>query len=287
MAFKLAHISDIHFFNICWNPLQIFSKRLLGNLNLLTFRRRAFDPLLPEMAANYIKDLGATHILISGDFTCTASKKEFAKAKAFVESLINLGFTVYTVPGNHDAYTKSSCKNRRFYQYFDGLIEPTGHAGFNLMQDRVAAHLLTDNWYLVSIDCAYSTPYRKSTGIFSERLEKRLKELLSSLPKTAKLLLSSHFPLGQFKYPKAHLEGAERLEKIIHSDDRIRAYLHGHRHKQELFYIDKLLVADSGSIGAKKTSSFNLFELSKEKCKISAFRQSGKKWEIDYFKETF
>jgi DNA repair exonuclease SbcCD nuclease subunit len=253
----------------------------------MTFRRGGFDPFLPSLAAEYIKSLDVSHILISGDFTCTSAKKEFLVAQKFIQSLIEGGFTVYTIPGNHDAYTKSSCKNRYFYEYFDGLVNLSGYGGFNLVQDRVAAYLLTDDWYLICIDCAYYTSYIKSTGIFSEKLEKRLKELLSALPKAAKILLSSHFSLGEFKYPKAHLEREEKLKEIIDLDNRIKAYLHGHRHKQELFHMGKLLVADSGSIACQKTSSFNLLELSKEQCKIFTFRRKGKTWEENYHKETF
>jgi len=287
MTFKFAHISDLHFYSVCCNPLQIFTKRFLGNLNHTILRNRFFDSSLPDLAADYIKSLGVSHIFISGDYTCTSTKKEFLRAKKFIESLVALGFTIYTIPGNHDAYTKYSCKNRLFYRYFDGLIEPTGYGGFNLMQDRVAAHLLANDWFLLSIDCAYSTPYIKSTGIFSEKLEKRLKELLSALPVNAKIILSGHFSLGKFKYPKAHLEREEKLKEIIRSDDRIKVYLHGHRHQQEIFHMENLLVADSGSIACQKTSSFNLVELSKDLCKIIAFRRNGKTWEENHHKETF
>ena len=41
--FRFAHLSDLHFSHITWNLAQLFSKRLVGNVNWLLRRRSEFD----------------------------------------------------------------------------------------------------------------------------------------------------------------------------------------------------------------------------------------------------
>lgn len=41
---RCAHLSDLHFSEPTWSPSQFFSKRWLGNLNLLLARKKVYTP---------------------------------------------------------------------------------------------------------------------------------------------------------------------------------------------------------------------------------------------------
>src|SRR5579871_4764227 len=109
--FRFAHISDLHFSNITFNPAQFLSKRWIGNGNLIFSRKHVFcSNHLPELAT-FFKELNIDAVLITGDLSSTSLHSEFARGKAFIDSL-KQHFKVFTLPGNHDHYTKRAYKKR-------------------------------------------------------------------------------------------------------------------------------------------------------------------------------
>ncbi len=261
---KIAHISDIHFFHLNKNPLQFFSKRVLGNFHYFFGRRKHHDSSLAYKILPMLKKQGVTHLVISGDYTCTASAQEFQKMQDYIKAVKREGFEVFTLPGNHDAYTKSSYRNQSFFSYLGDLVSFKGDTSHNLIDHHVAAFKLKESWWLALVNCSFPTPWVKSTGIFSPEVEKQLNHLLQSIPSDAKIILTCHYPFEHFKYPSAHLERGDFLEKIVTADSRIRLYLHGHRHLHRIERRGNLTIADSGSISLKKSSSFNLIELKQD-----------------------
>lgn len=112
---RIAHVSDFHFTHLTWNPLRLLSKRFLGNLNWILNRKKHFfehqlGPL-PEL----FEELGVDLLLLGGDFSTTALPKEFKKATSFI-GLFKQPWIA--TPGNHDRYTRRSCRSGRFYRYF-------------------------------------------------------------------------------------------------------------------------------------------------------------------------
>ena len=87
--FRLAHLSDLHFSEVDFDLRQFFSKRWIGNLNYLLRRRKDFDDKLLKDFPSLLQKLKVDVVLISGDLSCTSSKKEFEKAFSFIESLKN------------------------------------------------------------------------------------------------------------------------------------------------------------------------------------------------------
>ncbi len=141
--FRFAHISDLHFFKLQWNPLQFFSKRWLGNLNLLFHRKNALVPdgLTTLFPVFHEKKVDA--VLITGDLTTTTHEDELLLAKRFVDCLKAENFKVFTLPGNHDQYTKKAFREKTFYQFFDaeyGSEKTLIHRGVqNLANGNVGA----------------------------------------------------------------------------------------------------------------------------------------------------
>jgi 3',5'-cyclic AMP phosphodiesterase CpdA len=106
--FTLAHLSDIHLAPLPRiNPLELMSKRGLGYINWLRKRRKIHRA---DMLAKVVADLTAhkaDHIAVTGDLVNLSLTREFAPARAFLESLGDPN-AVTAVPGNHDAYVRAA-----------------------------------------------------------------------------------------------------------------------------------------------------------------------------------
>ena len=257
---SLLHISDLHFSKITANPSQIFSKRWIGNLNLFLFRKNQICLNLPEIFLSYIKDLKPDYILISGDFTSTALKKEYDLALSFLKKIKDLGIQVYAIPGNHDAYTKSSYEKKSFYNSFKEIIPFKGEFDFDLETHKVAGFLLKKDLYLVLIDASCYTSYFQSNGIFSFEIEQHLESLLESIPETAKIWIACHYPFFEHENKRRILIGAKKLKNILEKYSQIEMYFHGHTHRQAICDLrsNQLpIISDSGSLTLKNRSTFN------------------------------
>ncbi|MBV8126334.1 MAG: hypothetical protein JO114_01565 [Planctomycetaceae bacterium] len=69
-----------HFWRYALNPLQLFSKRLLGMASLVVRRARKFRLERVEEVVERVLSLHPDHILITGDLTTTALPTEFRAA---------------------------------------------------------------------------------------------------------------------------------------------------------------------------------------------------------------
>src|SRR3954454_17617564 len=88
-AMRIIHVSDIHVWRYAFNPLQLFSKRLLGMGSLLVRRARKFRLERLGEVVERIASLEADHILITGDLTTTALPVEFRAARHALEPLLS------------------------------------------------------------------------------------------------------------------------------------------------------------------------------------------------------
>ena len=226
----------------------------------------------------FLKNERVTHLVISGDFTSSSSKQEFQMAQNFIKSANKEGFKVFTLPGNHDAYTRNAHRNNAFFSHLKNLVDFSGDTRHNLITDHVSAHKLTNPWWLILLNCSRATPLHKSTGVFSVEVERSLIDVLDTLPKDCEITIACHYPFEPYKFPNAHLERGSYLEKILESDKRVRIYLHGHRHQHRIEEIGEITVADSGSIALKQNSSFNLLNFDSSGCEITHYQRSNNTW---------
>jgi predicted phosphodiesterase len=286
MTLKVAHLSDIHFFHLNKSLSQFFNKRFLANFNALFTREKLLDSNLAYKVLPFLKKQGVTHLIISGDFTSSSSAQEFRLMQEYVKEINNQGFKLFSLPGNHDAYTKSAHRNQLFFSYLSGLVNFKGDTTHSLVDDGVVAYNILEPWWLVLLDCSSSTAWHKSTGVFSKKIEKSLTSLLDSLPSKSEITVTCHYPFEKFRFPKAHLERGHILEEILANDKRIRIYLHGHRHNPRIEQAQNMILADSGSISLKKSSSFNLLEFSATKCEIVPYQHTNNDWRPSDVRET-
>jgi 3',5'-cyclic AMP phosphodiesterase CpdA len=275
---RIAQISDFHFTHLTWNPLRLFSKRFLGNLNWLFFRKGHFSEKLLEPLPSFFQELGVDLVLVGGDLSTTSLAEEFQKGALFLKQL-NLPWIA--IPGNHDKYTYRSCRKQHFYRYFANkrkeITDPVEF--FTLQKHGVEVHKIGKGWYVVALDTTLATNPYSSEGIISQKLQDYLDEALQLIPEDASILMLNHYPFFQNDVSRHALKRGKSLQKQIERHPRIKLYLHGHTHRHTIANLQENnlpIVLDGGSCSAGKRASFNIIDLHPDRCEISAyFWQSG------------
>lgn len=282
----IAHISDLHFSKVQLGPMQLFSKRWIGNLNVLFNRGKIYQNDVPETLIGEFKKNGVTHVLISGDVSTTSYKAEFKMAKQFVDSLKKEGFEVFVIPGNHDAYTKRSFRKKLFYNYFDDEHDPK--ISQTLKDDQVSAIKIGNGYWLVRLDTTYPAPVYLSTGRYTDAIDQKLNAVLSSIPQNDKVILMNHFPMFHHEHPRRVLFQAEKLRKTLNEYSNIEYYVHGHTHKNcvaDLRESKLPIILDSGSCSHVKKGSWNLIKIYEDHSLVETYTgsdlENNASWKID------
>ena len=229
--FAVIHISDLHFHRFPRNPLQWFSKRGLGALNLI--RRRRLHP--PDRARRLVEKLDGMdwdHLVVTGDLTQLALEEEFALARDALAPLLNRGSERVTVlPGNHDRYVREPAGRDFFRQYF-GDYFGTG---------EIATHTLTETWHLAGWDSALPTPPLVATGRVRDETLAATEQWMEALPSGAKVILANHYPLyfqEPYGYRRLHsLHGIEEVRRWV-GGHPVALYLHGHLHRNWVLKVE-------------------------------------------------
>jgi 3',5'-cyclic AMP phosphodiesterase CpdA len=275
---RIAHISDFHFTHMTWNPFRLISKRALGNLNWLTLRKKHFFEEQLEPLPALFEELGVDQILLGGDFSTTALIEEFEKGARFIQKIKQPWIAI---PGNHDRYTRRSCRNKHFYRFFANsrkeISDPVDF--FTLKEHRIETHKLREGWRVIALDTALATNLYSSEGLFSEKQENYLEEILQLIPQEESIILLNHYPFFQNDVKRHNLIRGEALQKLLERTPRIRLYLHGHTHRQTVanLQISNLpIVLDSGSCAQGRKGAWNLIDLKKDGCAVSTYRYDHK-----------
>jgi len=182
---RLVHVSDIHFWQYALNPLQLFSKRLLGMASLLVRRARKFRLERAEEVVERVLSLNPDHILITGDLTTTALPAEFRAARRALGPWLQDPEKTTIIPGNHDRYTVGAHRDHRLEQFF-GEFAPAGAYPWLRFLDADTAILGLD-------------PTRAgltARGRLPEPQLERARELIAGPAQTVRrLIVACHYPV--------------------------------------------------------------------------------------------
>ena len=251
---KIAHISDIHFFNSTFPLKDLFSKKCIGKLNAF-FRRKDFfiTDHLDRFLASLIKEEVNT-LIISGDFTTTSDIVEFELAKEFIQMVLDRDIKVCFVPGNHDVYTKKDFQTKPIQM----LPLSKGEK--------------LDSWNLLLLDTTTVNPPFIANGKFTKDQEEKVK---SFLKKSTNIIIVNHFPLDD-PNPKHELIRGASLKKHLLNHNGSIIYLHGHTHKTGYHKQgENLHIFNSSEVTVKNKYKYQIIDL-----KGAEFSHK----EVEYFK---
>ncbi|NLV46350.1 MAG: hypothetical protein GXY07_17845 [Candidatus Hydrogenedentes bacterium] len=220
----IIHITDLHFWNIVYNPFYLCNKRILGNLNLILRRHRYVHKERAQSFLQVLSEIQPDGILIGGDLTTTATREEFQQAANFLDQVSARCPAIYLLPGNHDYYTFESCRKHRFEHYCGK------HAPISV--DPVLS-MLPGDISLIRIPTVRPNLIT-SRGFISEEQLTKVKKLLERKGPNPTLALA-HYPVlsRTAHYHSGYdrrLGGASALRGILGHSGHPILYLAGHVH---------------------------------------------------------
>ena len=228
MSFLLAHLSDAHI-----GPLpkpharELLGKRLTGYINW-NRRGRLHDMAVLHKLVEDMQAQHPDHIAMTGDILNIGLTAEFPFAREWLESL-GPSHDVSFVPGNHDAYTRSSM--RHVSATFAPWVSDQSASGraseveFPYLRQR-------GDVALIGLSSAIPTaPFLASGGLGHEQRD-AFEALLASTGRDglARVVMIHHPPHRIGASTGRGLRDARKFEQIIerHGADLV---IHGHNHR--------------------------------------------------------
>jgi 3',5'-cyclic AMP phosphodiesterase CpdA len=221
------HIADIHFWQLVWKPWQLLNKRMIGNLNVIIRRRKHYAMALAEAHGRQIASAGVPFAVLTGDFTSTAIKGEFERARVFVEALAQAQIGVAVLPGNHDVYTFGALRTDRCRRYLGAF-----------MPDRYPARQLLPGGVALVLAPTVRPSLWHSRGRISPEDIAETAELVQSAPE-GPVIVAAHYPVlkktAAYESPwQRGLAHAEELRRALGATGRRILYVAGHVHRFSL-----------------------------------------------------
>ncbi|NBC95824.1 MAG: hypothetical protein GVY27_05665, partial [Deinococcus-Thermus bacterium] len=205
-------------------PWHLLSKRLLGQVNLWVHRRSRFDMSLVERIIGRIEALEPDLLLCPGDVTTTALHAEFGLARWWFGELFGRLPTL-VIPGNHDRYTFTAARTRRFERYF-GAWAP----------DQYPHRATFDGpLHVIAID-ATQPNLLLDPGRVGRTQRAALAREIAAVPAAGRVIVMCHYTLGVPPHDRAEprhhaLVDESALRRVLRDADRPITFVHGHVHR--------------------------------------------------------
>lgn len=223
--FRIAHLSDMHLGPLPRvSALDLIGKRITGYANW--HRKRALIHAM-ETLGRIVDDIHAQapdHIACTGDIANIGLKAEFEVGRGFLEQL-GPGDRVSFVPGNHDAYVRSSLplleKILGPWMTGDGENRPT--FPYVKRRGRVA---------LIGLNSGIPTAPFLATGKLGRKQIARAEELLTALGRDnlCRVIMIHHPPHHRGAQPGRELIDAKTFEAML-ARTGAELVLYGHNHR--------------------------------------------------------
>ncbi|MCP8936992.1 metallophosphoesterase [Alsobacter sp. SYSU M60028] len=222
--FRLAHLSDPHLGPIARPRLRdLANKRITGYMNWRRGRDRTHDMSLLDRLIEDMRAQEPNHIACTGDLINIGLHGEFTLARAFLEKL-GPPDRVSFVPGNHDAYVRTSMGDIERFLGPWMTSENGRFEGFPYVR-------LIGPMALIGTSSAVPTGPFMASGTLGREQRARLANVLAFLGQQplARVVLIHHPPHRTGAKTGRGLTDASAFEEII---DKAGAelILHGHNH---------------------------------------------------------
>ena len=223
---RLALIGDIHSYRLLVPPWSLLGKRVFGQLHTWLNPRRRFDTRLLAPLVRQVASVEPDMVLFSGDLTSTALPGEFSDVFDALSPVVNTFPTVMT-PGNHDRYTFTAARRKRF----EAAVSASTASQFPCFRrfDSPA-----DRWSLLALDGAVPRCV-SSRGLVGEAQLERAREQIADLTDSDGLVVMCHYALR--RPPPARMRWSHRLadapevEAMLADCPARVLYVHGHVHE--------------------------------------------------------
>ncbi|MHB2167110.1 metallophosphoesterase family protein [Alsobacter sp. R-9] len=221
--FRLAHLSDPHLGPLPQPRLrELAGKRITGYMNWRRGRDRIHDMGLLDRLLADMRSHAPDHIACTGDLINIGLHGEFAVARAFLEKL-GTPDKVSFVPGNHDAYVRTSMRDVERYLSPWMTTDSGRFEGFPYVR-------MVGPVALVGVSSAVPTGPFVASGTLGVEQRGKIQTVLSFLGQTplARVVLIHHPPYRGGTGGRG-LTDATAFEDLL-GKTGAELILHGHNH---------------------------------------------------------
>ena len=231
MPFLLAHLSDPHLGPIPRPKLrELAGKRLTGYVNWQRGRYLVHDMGMLERITADMLAQDPDHVALTGDLVNIGLEKEFVTAQRYVARIGGPDF-VSVIPGNHDAYVRSS------YRYMAATTAPW-MTGDGAEMPAFPYVRIRDGVALIGLSSGVPTAPLLASGELGEKQRRAFAKVLTEAKEAGllRVVMIHHPPTRKGASMGRGLRDARQFEKIIasHGADLI---IHGHNHRQSVVRI--------------------------------------------------
>ena len=240
-SLRFVQLSDPHLSSLYGiKLLDLANKRLLGYLSWRAKRRSEHRPEILDALQYDLETIAPDHIVVTGDLTHIGLHNEFYQARRWLEKL-GTPKQVTVVPGNHDAYVRSSWL--QCLSHWEAYMASDATAPDQRVVDS-AEHLFPSLRVRGPVAFIGLSSARPSAPFFAVGSigDKQLERLARYLGETAKeglfrMIMLHHSPVPGEEIWRKRLTDARQLCDVI------KAYgaelvLHGHSHRAVETYIE-------------------------------------------------
>ncbi|MFO7567351.1 MAG: metallophosphoesterase [Enhygromyxa sp.] len=228
MPLRLLHCSDIHLLSLRGvGPRRFLNKRLTGGVNLMLKRGKHHDEALFDRLVEHAHAQAVDRLVITGDLSNLALEQEF---EHIVAKLDAIGLPVTVIPGNHDAYTRGSVRQRRFERMFARFMD--GERSGKEPDDFYPFVQRFGDVALIGVSTAHASLPLYAIGTIGERQLQRLDQILEALDREGltRIVLIHHPVMPGVAKHRHELVDLEAFGQVI-ARRGAELILHGHEHR--------------------------------------------------------
>jgi 3',5'-cyclic AMP phosphodiesterase CpdA len=218
---RVLHFSDIHIsLGLRRIPLGDWpGKRVAGGINFLRGRGRRFERALEKLdrLVSFANSGDVDLVIFSGDFTAMGTRAEFATARAAVQPFVTSPAEFVCVAGNHDLYTRTVVRERRFETTFEGLLE-TDLPGSRVDGPWPIVRRIGDDVAVVALNSAKPNPVPwRSSGRIPERQLEAVREILArpDMQDRFVFIVTHYAPCLPGGGPDSSAHGLENVDEFL------------------------------------------------------------------------